>query len=93
MLSGQLKDHYSYQIHFAVRDTGLGIPQERQSRLFQSFTQVDASTTRKFGGTGLGLAISRRLCEFMGGTMWVESSGVPGEGIHFPFHYYYRIIN
>ena len=84
-VSGQLKDHYSYQLHFAVRDTGIGIPQERQNRLFQSFSQVDASTTRKFGGTGLGLAISKRLSELMGGTMWVESSGVAGEGSVFHF--------
>ncbi len=84
-VSGQLKDHYSYQLHFAVRDTGLGIPKDRQNRLFQSFSQVDASTTRKFGGTGLGLAISKRLCELMGGTMWFVSSGVPGEGSTFHF--------
>ncbi len=84
-VSGQLQDHYSYQLHFAVRDTGLGIPVDRQDRLFQSFTQVDASTTRKFGGTGLGLAISKRLCELMGGTMWIESSGIPGEGATFHF--------
>ncbi len=84
-ISGQLKDHYSYQLHFKVRDTGLGIPAERQNRLFQSFTQVDASTTRKFGGTGLGLAISKKLCELMGGAMWVESSGIPGEGSTFHF--------
>ena len=71
-VSGQLQDHYSYMLHFSVRDTGLGIPTERQDRLFQSFTQVDASTTRKFGGTGLGLAISKKLCELMGGNMWVK---------------------
>jgi PAS domain S-box-containing protein len=74
-----------YELHFAVQDTGLGIPQERQERLFQSFSQVDASTTRRYGGTGLGLAISRRLCEAMGGVMWVESAGIPGQGATFHF--------
>lgn len=84
-VSGQLKDQNNYLIHFSVRDTGLGIPLERQNRLFQSFSQVDASTTRKFGGTGLGLAISKQLSELMGGNMWVESSGIPGEGTTFHF--------
>ncbi|MEJ2616774.1 MAG: response regulator, partial [Ignavibacteriaceae bacterium] len=83
--SGQLKDYNNYMLHFSVRDTGLGIPLERQNRLFQSFTQVDASTTRKFGGTGLGLAISKQLSELMGGTMWLESTGIPGEGTTFHF--------
>ncbi len=84
-VSGQLRDHYIYQLHFSVRDTGMGIPLDRQDKVFQSFTQVDASTTRKFGGTGLGLTISKKLSELMGGAMWVESTGIPGEGTTFHF--------
>jgi PAS domain S-box-containing protein len=62
-----------YRLDFAVRDTGIGIPAERIDDIFRSFTQVDASTTRKYGGTGLGLAISRRLAEMMGGSLVAES--------------------
>jgi two-component system sensor histidine kinase/response regulator len=70
-------------LHFVVSDTGVGIPPEKQSLIFESFAQADASTTREFGGSGLGLTISRRLVEMMGGTIWVESE--VGHGSHFHF--------
>jgi PAS domain S-box-containing protein len=72
-----------YRLHFAVRDTGIGIPEDRMERLFESFSQVDPSTTRRYGGTGLGLAISKRLAEQMGGTMWAESKAGEGSTFHF----------
>jgi len=72
-----------YEVNFSVSDTGIGIPEDRMDRLFQSFTQVDASTTRTYGGTGLGLAISRDLAQMMGGQMWAESEEGKGSTFHF----------
>ena len=70
-------------VHFSVRDTGIGIPPDKQRQIFEPFSQADTSTTRKYGGTGLGLTVSLRLVELMGGRLWVESQ--PGRGSCFHF--------
>ncbi len=78
-----LRHPEEWLLHFSVRDTGIGIPLDKQDRLFKSFQQVDASTTRHYGGTGLGLAICKRLAELMGGKIWVESDAGKGATFHF----------
>lgn len=75
--------HDRLPLHFIVKDTGIGIPAHKMDRLFKSFSQVDSSTTRRYGGSGLGLVISQRLVELMGGKMWVKSMPDVGSDFHF----------
>jgi PAS domain S-box-containing protein len=93
-LSSKLQDQSSSELHeiiFTVKDTGIGIPEDRMSRLFKPFSQVDASTTRQYGGTGLGLVISQRLVEMMGGQITVKSK--IGQGSSFSFNIFTSYVS
>ena len=79
----EARSGHAVQLRFAVRDTGIGIPEDKRKVIFDTFSQADASTTRKYGGTGLGLTISSRLVEMMGGRIWVESAEKQGSAFQF----------
>ncbi|RDC63991.1 hybrid sensor histidine kinase/response regulator [Adhaeribacter pallidiroseus] len=81
--SGEVREHHQLELSFSVRDTGIGFSPEKAANLFQAFSQLDSSTTRKYGGTGLGLAICKRLVDLMGGQ--ISANSQPGQGTNFYF--------
>ncbi len=81
------EDASGHLLHFLVRDTGIGVPEEKQKLIFEAFTQADSSASRKYGGTGLGLAITSRLVKLMGGRIWLESKPGRGSTFHFTCHF------
>jgi signal transduction histidine kinase/ActR/RegA family two-component response regulator len=82
-VTGRLLSEYQIELHFKVKDTGVGIPEERMDQLFESFSQLDSSSTRRYGGAGLGLALGKQLCQLMGGTLCVDNNTSPGSTFHF----------
>jgi signal transduction histidine kinase/CheY-like chemotaxis protein len=86
-------DRRSIVLRVSVSDTGIGIPKDRMDRLFKTFSQVDSSTTRRFGGTGLGLAICRQLCIAMGGDIWAESEMGAGSTFHLEVTFLHDEVN
>jgi signal transduction histidine kinase/ActR/RegA family two-component response regulator len=83
IVAGRLLSEYQLELHFKVKDTGVGIPEERMDQLFESFSQLDSSSTRRYGGAGLGLALGKQLCQLMGGTLYVDNNTSPGSTFHF----------